>query len=233
MKLKANLHFHTREDPQDSIPYTLHEGIDEAARLHFDVLALTLHNRFGYTKDAAEYARERGILLIPGIEKTIHGRHVVLLNCDSDAESIVSFEALAEYRKNHPDCFVLAPHPYYAVFSLKEKLEQYSDLFDAVEWSWYYSSWFHSANDSAREFAKNHTKPFIATSDTHRLRYLNRSYAMIDAESKDTLNIISALRRGMFENISRPSSLLVEIIAHQLWMTANDEIMRLLGKKCL
>ena len=44
MKLKANLHFHSREDPQDSVPYTLQEGIDEASRLHFDVLAIALRD---------------------------------------------------------------------------------------------------------------------------------------------------------------------------------------------
>lgn len=229
MKLKANLHFHSKEDPLDSIPYTLKEGIDEAARLKFDVLAITLHNTFGYSSEVAQYAAARGILLISGIEKTIHGCHVVVLNCDDTVESVSSFEELATYKYTHPECFVLAPHPYFFIFSLQEKLEEYPDLFDAIEWSWYYSRMVHRANDRARDIAASHAKPFVATSDTHRLRYLDRSYALIEAASKDADAIMQALRSGSFENISRPSSFFREMLIRQVCISLGDEWKRMVS----
>lgn len=226
MKLKTNLHFHSKEDPEDTIPYTLQEGIDEAARLNFDVLATTLHNKYGYTDEVARYAADRGVLLIPGIEKTIQGCHVVLLNCNRDAESIASFQDLGKYRHIHPECFVLAVHPYYFIYSLNHRLEQYTNLFDGVEWSWYYSSWSCEANDKAASFARSHRLPFIATSDTHCLRYLNRSYAIIDTPTKDVSGVLAALKKGVFENVSHPSSL-SDILVHQVCMSACDELGRM------
>ncbi len=230
MKLKANLHFHSGEDPQDSIPYSLPEGIDEASRLHFDVLAITLHNAFGYSDEMAVYAAQKNILLIPGMEKTIQGRHVLILNCGIDAEGITSFCALAAYRQAHPECFIIAPHPYYWIFSLWEKLEQYEDCFDAIEWSWYYSQHFHGANDRALAFAQKMNKPFIATSDTHRLRYLDRSFAIIESESKDIKSVINALRKRVFENVSCPARLFREILMDQIGIALRDEGMRVLAK---
>ncbi len=230
MKLKANLHFHSGEDPQDSIPYLLPEGIDEASRLHFDVLAITLHNAFGYSDEMAAYAAQKNILLIPGIEKTIEGRHVLILNCEKSAEGITSFSALAAYRQLHTECFIVAPHPYYWIFSLWKKLEQHEDCFDAIEWSWYYSRHFHGANDRALTHAQKMNKPFIATSDTHRLRYLNRSFAIIESETKDAKSIINALRKGAFENVSYPSALFREILMDQIGISLRDEGMRMLAK---
>ena len=69
--LKIELHSHTSDDPQDSIPYDTFELIEAAAEHGYQALAVTLHDRQLDPAPFAGFARERGITLIPGIERTI------------------------------------------------------------------------------------------------------------------------------------------------------------------
>ena len=78
--LKVDLHLHTAEDPVDYILHDAHQLIDRAAELGFDALAITLHDRQLADPSVFAYARERRIILLPGIERSIEGRHVVLIN---------------------------------------------------------------------------------------------------------------------------------------------------------
>ena len=86
--LKVELHTHTADDPQDRIPYSTRELIDLAAAQRFDALAITLHDRQLDVEPLRPYAAERGVVLIPGIERTIHGKHVLLLNFSCASEAV-------------------------------------------------------------------------------------------------------------------------------------------------
>ncbi|MCK4425857.1 MAG: PHP domain-containing protein, partial [Deltaproteobacteria bacterium] len=71
--LKTDLHIHTSEDPEDLILYSATELIDMAHRLAYAVLAITNHSCVTYSEYLRDYARERGIVLIPCMEATIQG----------------------------------------------------------------------------------------------------------------------------------------------------------------
>ena len=226
MRLKTNLHLHTQEDPSDAIAYSAKEAIDRASELGFQVLALTLHDKFGYTTELGAYAASQDIILIPGIEKTIERRHTIIINAVPEAEAIQTFIDLAAYKKLHPECFVLAPHPFfYGNFSLKEKLHQHADLFDAVEYSWFYSKQFNR-NKRGRAVARERGLPFIATSDTHMLKYLNQSYAIIEAKEKSISAILSALRTNEFENVSAPVRFWRDMVFSEGWQLIKDNVCR-------
>jgi predicted metal-dependent phosphoesterase TrpH len=220
MLLKANLHFHTGDDPNDYVAYSTKEGIDWAAALGFKVLALTCHNKVALTPEYAVYADERGITLLSGIECGIgetagEGRHVVLLNCDRDAESIRTFRDLEQYKKEHLDVFVLAPHPYYphlgSTISLMEYTDRYAHLFDAVEHSWFYSKHFNK-NKPAIEAAKRHSLPIVATSDTHFMDFLDTDYCIVEADTRTPNAIFDSLRAGSFRNVTRPKRFVSELV---------------------
>ena len=110
--VKVDLHTHTADDPLDWIPYSTHDLIDRAAALGFGALAVTLHDRQLDVQPLAPYAAERGLVLIPGIERTIEGRHVLLLNFSSAVEDVRSFADLARLKQREPG-LVVAPHPYF------------------------------------------------------------------------------------------------------------------------
>ena len=71
--LKVELHAHTADDPVDRIPHTAGELIDRAAELGYGALAITLHERQLDVTPLVPYAAERGVTLIPGVERTIEG----------------------------------------------------------------------------------------------------------------------------------------------------------------
>src|SRR3970040_1672931 len=93
MLLKADLHLHTAEG-EAFIAYDARSLIDRAAREGFEVLSITNHDVLTFDPDLAAYARDRGILLIPGVEATIEGKHVLLYNIDVPLDRIRTFADL-------------------------------------------------------------------------------------------------------------------------------------------
>lgn len=245
MLLKSNLHFHTAEDPHDIVEYSLKEGIDYAASLGFEVLAVTCHNYFAYTKAHGEYAEERGVLLVPGIELTVgekkafkrngfrKGYHVVVINADKSAEDVYTFRDLEEYRKKRGDeIAVIAAHPYfYGNFSLKEKLEKYAYLFDAIEHSWFYSRIFNR-NKKARRKALELELPLVATSDTHYFhrKHMEKNYAMLDVDDATIPAVVYAIRSGDIENVTKPSNTLIDMFLLQFFFQVSKELKRMFRK---
>src|SRR5258705_5743110 len=109
--LKVELHTHTADDPVDRIPHTAAQLIDRAAALGYHALAITLHERQLDLERLAPYAAERGLTLIAGVERTIEGRHVLLLNFRRGAEDVRTFQDLARLRQRQAR-FGVAPHPF-------------------------------------------------------------------------------------------------------------------------
>lgn len=231
MKLKANLHFHTAEDQKHNLKYTIKDGIDHAASLGFEVLAVTCHRSYVCGIDDSKYAEEKGIMLLPGIEADIYDdehstnrSHVVILNALPHVEEVRTFKDLATYKQNHPEAFILAPHPYYyGGFSLHENLEKHIDLFDAIEHSWFYSAWFNR-NKKAREVAKKHRKPFIATSDTHFFDYFDMNYVTVEAETKTPEAFFKAIREYKYKNTTVPRKAHTEMFLKFGWFTLKEEV---------
>lgn len=193
--LKVDLHLHTSDDPVDRIAHTALDLIERAAELGFDALAITLHHSQWSDPCVWSHARERGITLIPGTERTIQGRHVLLLNfAAAAAESVRTLDELARL-KTRTGGLVIAPHPYFpSPACLRGQLGAHPDLFDAVEWSYF---WTRGINFNARaeRWARAHGKPVVGNSDTHHLRQLGRTYSLIDAPP-DPAAICDAIRQG-------------------------------------
>ena len=140
MQLKCSLHIHTTEEPEHWLFYNAKQLIDEAANQDFDVLAFTCHKFLFYPKNIIQYAKKRGITLIPGIEASIKRKHVVILNATMAAASLKTFDDLERYKKNHPDSMIIAAHPFFpGTSTLKKSLKKYINLFDGVELCHFYT----------------------------------------------------------------------------------------------
>jgi predicted metal-dependent phosphoesterase TrpH len=219
--LKTELHTHTSADPHDHIPFSTTDLIDRAAALGYDVLAITLHDCWFDVRDLAEYARERDITLISGVERTIEHKHVLLINFDAAAERVTNFDDLARLRRAQPAGLVIAPHPYYpARCCLGKLLERHADLFDGVELNAFYTSQIDYFNRKALSWAKRAGKSIVANADVHRLKQLGRTFSLVDAPP-DADAICAAIREGRVEIQTRPLSL-VEAAAHITDLTLHD-----------
>ncbi len=230
MILKANLHFHTKED-YIGVDYDLYKYIDFAKEKGFDVLAYTPHIKFLFKKEYTEYAANKGILLIPGAEIKIKKKDIVVLNCGKEIENVKSFQELVDYKNKNPHIFILAPHPFvFGLKNLRGHLLKHIDLFDAIEMS-VYSNKILNFNKKAEKTAQKYGKPLIATSDTHFLPDIERGYALIEVEAptlrpesvggrgsdrsvgKKTIRaVFSAVKKGNFRNKMNSMNLLDMLI---------------------
>jgi predicted metal-dependent phosphoesterase TrpH len=190
--LKAELHTHTADDPHDAIPYSGRQLVDRAAELGYGVLAVTLHDRQYDARRLAGYARERGIVLIPGIERTIAGKHVLLLNFPEAVERATSFDEIGRL-KRQSNGIVIAPHPFFPTSTcLRGALDRRADLFDAVEINAFYTRRV-DFNAPAIEWARARGLPLVGNGDVHRLGQLGTTFSLIDAEP-DANAIVEAIR---------------------------------------
>ncbi len=204
MELKCDLHLHTNEDPKDKfITHSPQELIAHASKLGFNVLAITLHEKNCYKKELANYARKKGILLIPGCEANIEGKHVLLYNfTDDELKQIKTIQDIKKYKRK--DNLVIAPHPYYFTKScLREKLDSNIEAFDVIEYCHFYHKFF-SFNKKAVDIAEKHNKPIIGTSDTHRLWQMGHTYSIIDAKDKNVKDIIQAIKQNKVQLRTKP-----------------------------
>lgn len=204
--LKTELHTHTIEDPEDGrriVFYSARELIDRAEEQGFDVLSITNHNQVLFTPSLQKYARKKGILLIPGVEATLNGRHFLLYNFLDYKSSWTSPEILARHKG--PDQLVIAPHPFFPIpTSLGKLIFRWRDLFDAVEYHQFYLSWLNF-NQKAEKTAWQWSLPLVGSSDVHHLFQLGGTHSLVYAE-KNISSVLNAIKQNHICIVSEPVS---------------------------
>jgi predicted metal-dependent phosphoesterase TrpH len=200
--LKVELHAHTDEDPDDRIPHSTAQLIDHAAGLGYGALAVTLHDHYFDPAPYAGYARERGIVLLSGIERTVARKHMLLINFPPECADVVSFADLRQLRTRSAG-LVVAPHPFYPAFTaLGHLLNQHAALIDAVEINAMYTPRI-DFNQPAIAWARAHGKPLVGNSDLHRLEQMGTTYSMVDAPPVADA-ICEAIRNGKVQVRTQP-----------------------------
>jgi predicted metal-dependent phosphoesterase TrpH len=194
--LKSDFHIHTGEDPYDKIPYSAKELINHAAKLGFEVLAITNHHKIHYSKNLADYAMKKGILLIPSVEAHVAGKEVLLLNVRKPG-IVNNFSDLEELRKEN--VVVIAPHPFYPTDScLGKDLVRNIKYFDGIEYSHFYLKNFNIFNKKAIKVAKQYNKTLVGTSDAHGFYQFGKTFTLVDS-NKDIDSVLEAIRKGKVE----------------------------------
>ncbi len=209
--LKADFHVHTKEDPFDSpyIPYTAKDLIRVAAKKGFTVLSITNHHSVYFSKSIKDYARKKGILLIPGAEARIKGKDVLLINIKKD--DLRRIRTLEDLEKLKDSALIIAPHPFFIGYKcLRGYLEKYIDYFHAIEYCHFYTRQlvtpffsFLNGNTRALKLAKKYKKPLVGTSDAHKLYELNTTYTLINSAKKKD-DIIEAVKKNKIKLVTKP-----------------------------
>lgn len=206
--LKVELHSHTNLDPLDRIQHSARQLIDRVAVLGYHALAITLHDRYYDPDPDRAYAAQRGVVLLAGIERTIAGAHVLLINFPAGCRSVTTFEDLAVLKAAHPGGLVIAPHALFPTPSSlgAAALDRHAALFDAVEINALYT---RHVNFNARTltWAREHGKPLVGSSDVHSLQQLGTTFSLVDAAPNPDA-ICAAIRAGHVEVRTRPVSVL-------------------------
>lgn len=209
MMLKVDFHTHTAEDPLENINYDAFQLIDRASQEGFDVLSITNHNLVTHNQELGEYAKKRGILLIPGIEACFSDKEVLILNPDFKKNPLKrSLEDLPKIKNDHN--LIIAPHPFFPnKKSLKSDLFPYLAHFDALEFSHFYNRYINF-NKQAVQTANQYNKPLLGMSDCHNIWQFGKTYTLVEAE-KEMLSIFQAIKKGRIEVRTTPVSLLTMV----------------------
>lgn len=202
--LKADLHTHSRDDPVDGdrvVTHSTFELIDRAAELGYRVLGLTNHRQYFRQTNAFEYAAEKGILILPGVEASLAGRHVLLYNFPEYEPDWTSPEMVERFRS--PDRLVIAPHPFFPTgSSLGRRAIQWIHIFDAIEYSGMYLRWINF-NRPAVRLAEALDLPLVGNCDVHFLYQLGPCFSLIYARPT-VEDVIRAVRAGHVRLVHRP-----------------------------
>lgn len=200
--VKAQLHIHTKGDPVDryTIRYTPYEAIDKAAQLWYQVMALTPHKEVKCWEEIRQYAFNRWIILICWVEAEVCGKHILIYNTDDEADTVQDFDDLQVFKDAHPECLIVAAHPYYLWYCtdladnpcLNWLLSKYKHLFDAIEWSYFFkdNSFLNrirrlnmdKPNLKALRFANQNNMPLIGSADVHILSLFNETFSIMDVD---------------------------------------------------
>jgi predicted metal-dependent phosphoesterase TrpH len=204
--IKTELHAHTSDDPRDRIPHTTRQLIDRAAALGYGALAITLHDRQLDLGPHVGYARERGLVLLPGIERTVEGRHLLLINFPPDTERVQTFADLAALKARATGGLVIAPHPFYPLpTAVGPVIDRHTALIDAVECNSMYTDLI-DFNRGALRWAREQGKPVVGNTDLHVLPQLGTTWSDVDADP-DPESICDAIRHGRVQLRTRALSL--------------------------
>jgi predicted metal-dependent phosphoesterase TrpH len=202
--LKLELHTHTDEDPADRITHSTRELIDRAASLGYGALAITLHDRYFDPAPHADYARDRGIVLMSGIERTIGRHHILLVNFPAACAGVRSFDDVARL-KGQSGGLVVAPHAFYPIPSaLGSALDRHAALVDAVEINSMYTR-VVNFNREAIRWARAHDTALVGNTDLHLLEQMGTTYSLVDADPQPDA-ICDAIRAGRVEVRTEPLS---------------------------
>ena len=202
--LKAELHAHCCLDPLDSrvCTHTPEQLISEAARLGYQVLAITCHDRDVWSRGLSDYAEGLGVTLIPGMEVSVMGRrHVLVYNFRTAGTDLNNFEKIRLQKRD--DTLVIAPHSFFPARScLRSLLLTNLDVFDAIEVSGFYTPRF-DFNRRAVQIASKHNKPLVGNGDVHQLWQLGRTFTWIDS-APGIVPVLQAIKHGRVRIESAP-----------------------------
>jgi predicted metal-dependent phosphoesterase TrpH len=210
--IRVELHAHTSDDQEDLLPHSARDLILRVAALGYGGLAITLHDTVWDPAPLAVFAREHGVRLIPGIERTIEGCHVLILNAPAAAMLAVRrFEDLAPLKAVHPHALIVAPHACFPIGTAvgRRRLDASRPVWDAIE-----VNAMHVAgvdwNRDAIEWATTNGVPMVGNGDVHRLTQLGRTWSEVDVDIPADLSdaaaadaICDAIRAGQVRVVSR------------------------------
>jgi predicted metal-dependent phosphoesterase TrpH len=181
----ADLHMHTSWSHDCSTDAA--ELVDHAEAEGLGAIAVTDHNVFGGALEAADYARDRELIVIPGEEVKTDGQgEVIGLFLEKEIPRGLSFaDTVAAIREQ--DGIVYVPHPFDRLHSIPDPRTLHRHLADIDVLEVYNARLlFEAFNDEALRFARKYDLTMGAGSDAHVLQGVGtgavRMRAFADAE---------------------------------------------------
>jgi predicted metal-dependent phosphoesterase TrpH len=199
----ADLHMHTSWSHDCSIDAA--ELVDHAEAEGLGAIAVTDHNVFGGALEAADYARNRDLIVIPGEEvKTDSQGEVIGLFLQREIPRGLGFAETIEAIREQ-DGIVYVPHPFDRMHAIPDPRTLHRHLADIDVLEVYNARLlFEGYNDEALRFARKYNLTMGAGSDAHVLQGVGTGALRMRA-FHDQEEFLLSLRTA--EILRRPKSL--------------------------
>lgn len=209
--MKIDFHVHTSYS-YDSI-FGPKEMVKAALKKGLDCIAITDHNKIKGALEALEFAKDKPILIIPGIEiKSKDGDILALGIKENIPKGLPAKETIKKIKKLGGKVFI--PHPFAFNCSFKKDLEGLIREIDGIETL--NASIFGSGNKKAADFAEKYRLPKIAGSDAHSPWFLGKVYLEIEGKNLSLNEIFEKIKRGEGEIKGREANFFEKVGDHIL-----------------
>lgn len=191
LRLKIDLHVHTvcSGDSVNSVP-----EINRRCRdLSLDGYAVCDHDSVGSLAEAV--ASSDGLVVVPGLEVTARGAHVICLDPSDVVPSGLSVVETVERIRGQGATAVLA-HPYGISRRCVRFREAEEAGFDAIEVANSAQVPFSLVMGWNRGLAERLGLPQTGGSDSHIPETVGRAYTVVEAASREPEDVIKAIREG-------------------------------------
>jgi len=199
LPLKIDLHTHTHYSKDATT--TLKEVIQYAKKRGLDGVAVTDHDTIS---GALKLAKQKHLVVIPGIEiSTVHG-HVLALNIAQPIAPKLCLTETVEKIHQLGGIAVIAHPAAVLKTGLGHKISSASKI-DAVEVINTAAFPFFLSTYLSRRLAKRLRLPQTAGSDAHHPHEIGKAYTIVNADSKRD-DIIEAVKKGKAVPYGEPMS---------------------------
>ena len=205
-----DLHLHTTKsidstvELEDAVRRCREEGLDGFAVTDHDVLA----------KIPSEFSESSGIIIIPGMEVSADGAHILAFDIEEPIPPRLSVPETVDTIHDQGGIAIIA-HPY-SVFRAwvngREIEEAGFDCVEVANAAQFPYGWMLSKNTA---LARKLGLPETGGSDAHIPRTIGRAYTVLESETRDHEGILRALRRGETSAEGRGISILERLKLHE------------------
>jgi len=204
--MKCDLHIHTSFSyDSKTLPKTI---VETAFKRGVDCLAITDHGEIKGAIEAENYAKDKSILIIPGIEIKSREGDILGLNIRKIIPNGLSAKETIKRIKEEGGT-VIIPHPFGRFCNFKGDLKSLLGEIDGIEVL--NASIFGSGNKRALELVKKYNLPFTCGSDSHFFNFIGRTYLEIPGENLSIEEVLKKIKNrdakvggreaGFFEKI--------------------------------
>jgi len=189
--MKCDFHIHTSYSYDSG--FSPKKMVKAALRRGIDCIAITDHDEIKGALEAMEFAKDKPILVIPGIEvKSKDGDILALGVKEKIPKGLSAEETIKKIKKLGGKVFI--PHPFAFNCSFKKDLRKLVKEIDGIEVK--NASVFGSGNKKAEDFAEKYKLPKITGSDAHSPWFLGKVYLEIEGENLSIGEIFEKIKRG-------------------------------------
>jgi len=191
MRLTIDLHLHTNGSRDSYI--TLEDAARRCREQGLDGFAVTNHDSLAEIPPS--FRDKVNLIVIPGIEISASGAHVVAFDIQEHIEDKLSIGETVE-RIHEQGGIAIISHPF-SFFRSWVNLKQVEEAgFDLVEVDNAYQYPYEMMREKNGELAERLGLPQTGGSDAHVPSTVGRAYTIMEAEERSLDGVLEALRKG-------------------------------------